>query len=225
MSPVAVASPQDAEVFSLVREHLFTAVIGDILDSIGRFHQFLPPEIRPLNPDTTLVGRAMPVTVADEFEPPARAFGRLTEALDSLEPGEIYLVRSGRIHCAAWGEILTATARARGAVGAVIDGFHRDTRKVRAAEWPVFSRGAYGQDAGARASVRDFRVPIEIGGVRVSPGDLLVGDVDGVVAIPSEVEAEVLERALAKAEAEGVTLDAISHGMSSTDAYSKFGVL
>ena len=116
--------------------------------------------------------------------------------------GEVYIARGGRIDCAAWGEIMTTVAKARGASGAVIDGYHRDTLQVRAQGWPVFSRGSYGQDAGVRASVRDFRVPIEIGGVRITPGDLVVGDVDGVVLIPQAIEDEVIERSLAKVRAE-----------------------
>lgn len=215
----------DDALFERIRSGLYTPVIGDVLDSAGRLHQFLPQAIRPLDPGMTVVGRAMPVLIADVFGPQPRPFGRLTEALDALEQGEVYLARSGRLQCAAWGEILTATARGRGAVGAVIDGFHRDTAKVLAQDWPVFSRGGYGQDAGVRASVVDYRVPIEIEGVTINPGDLIVGDVDGVVVVPREIESEVLSLAFDKVQAEDVTRTAISRGMSSTEAYETFGVL
>lgn len=215
----------DAERFSLVESQLHTPVIGDILDAIGHHHQFLSPAIRPLHPSKRLVGRAMPVMISDVFGIPSKPFGRLTEALDALEPGEIYLARSGRLECAAWGEILTATARGRGARGAVIDGYHRDTHAVLAQDWPVFSRGPFAQDAGARAAVIDFRVPVEIDGVFIAPGDLLVGDIDGVVVVPRRVEEEVLERALQKVAAESRTRAAIESGMSSTTAYETFGVL
>jgi regulator of RNase E activity RraA len=208
-----------------ITQHLHTSVIGDILDGMGQYHQFLPPEIRPLREGPPLVGRTMPVLIDDEYGPPERAFGRLTHALDDLTTGEVYIARGGRIDCAAWGEIMTTVARERGASGAVIDGYHRDTLRVRAHRWPVFSRGSYGQDAGVRASVRDFRVPIEIGGVRIAPGDLVVGDVDGVVLIPQTIEDEVIERSLAKVRAESTVLAAISAGMSSTEAYTTYGVL
>ncbi|MFF2493992.1 RraA family protein [Agromyces sp. NPDC058064] len=210
---------------AIAEQRLHTPVIGDVLDAIGRHHQFLSPRLRPLHPSKRLVGRAMPVLISDTFGIPARPFGRLTEALDSLQSGEIYLARSGRAECAAWGEILTATARARGAHGAVIDGYHRDTHAVLAQDWPVFSHGAFAQDAGARAEVVDFRIPVEIDGVAVQPGDLIVGDIDGVVVIPQAVELEVLERALTKVQAEARTRAAIESGMSSTTAYETFGVL
>lgn len=213
------------ERLALVREQLNTPALGDVLDQLGRVHQFLPAPIRAIRPGMVVAGRAMPVLIADVCGVQRAPFGRLTEALDDLGSGEVYVARSGRIHCAAWGEILTATARARGAAGAVIDGFHRDTPRILAQDWPVFSRGSYGQDAGPRASVIDFRVPVEIGGVSIEPGDLIVGDWDGVLVVPRAVEDEVLERALLKVEAERVVRTAIEAGLSSTAALHEFGVL
>lgn len=215
----------DPDRFQYIREELYTPVIGDILDALGRRHQFLGPHIRPMLPSMVLVGRAMPVLISDAFGIQREPFGRLTEALDNLEPGEVYLARSARTDCSAWGEILTATARGRGAVGAVIDGYHRDTRRVLEQQWPVFSRGAYAQDAGVRAVVVDYRVSVEIDGVSVAPGDLIVGDVDGVVVVPRDIEQEVLEMAAEKVAGETITRQAIDSGMSCTAAFERFGVL
>jgi regulator of RNase E activity RraA len=215
----------DDERFEMIHRELHSSVIGDVLDSLGRFHQFLPPGIRALSRGFVLVGRAMPVLVSDVFGIPTRPFGRLTDALDDLRPGEVYLARAATQECAAWGEIMTAAALSRDAAGAVIDGYHRDTRGVLAQGLPVFSRGSYGQDAGARAAVADFRVPIEIGRVVVHPGDMVVGDVDGVVVVPRHIEDEVVERALAKVAAEAITRRAIISGMSSTEALDTYGVL
>ncbi len=210
---------------SELKDALYTPVIGDVMDALGYRHQFLPSDIRSIRPDMKVVGRAMPVLVTDSFANEKKPFGLLTEALDQLEEGEVYLARGGRVECSAWGEIMTATARSRGAVGAVIDGFHRDTVKVLEQDFPVFSRGAYGQDAGPRASVVDFRVTVQIGQVEVSPGDLVFGDVDGVLVVPQAIEAEVIERALAKASAENIVRAAIENGMPSTEAFRTYGVL
>ena len=214
-----------AERFTLINETLYTAVLGDILDQLGFYHQFLPPEIRPLVPGMRLAGRAMPVLVADVFGPQKKPFGHLTEALDSLQPGDVYLARGGAQEAAMWGEILTATAQVRGATGAVVHGFHRDTAKVLGQDFPLFSTGAYAQDSSARTIVRDFGVPIEVGGVSVTPGDLVVGDIDGVLVIPRAVEDEVIARALEKASAENVVRAAIENGMSATEAFRTYGVL
>jgi regulator of RNase E activity RraA len=162
---------------------------------------------------------------AQVFGPQTKPFGLLTEALDQLEPGEVYLGTGVASRPALWGEILTATAQKRGAAGAVVDGYHRDTAQVLTQNFPVFSRGNYAQDSGARAIVLSYRVPIEIGDVAVRPGDLIVGDVDGVVVVPREIEAEVIERALEKASAENLVRAAIEGGMSSTEAFRVYGVL
>ena len=212
-------------IIKSIRDGLFSAVIGDVLDSMGHFHQILPPHLRPMKKEMKLVGRAMPVHLADVYGTQPEPFGKLTLALDQLEQGEVYVATGGSAPCSAWGEILTTTAKVRGAVGAVIDSYHRDTPKILELDWPVFSRGPYAQDGGVRSIVESYRVPVEIGGVLVRPGDLIVGDVDGVVVIPREIENEVVRAALEKVFAENLVLEAIRTGMSSTKAFQTYGVL
>jgi regulator of RNase E activity RraA len=215
----------DAELFALMGRELYTPVVGDILDELGFKHQFLPQPVQPLRAEMKLAGRAMPVLMLDVFGRQKKPFGLLTEALDQLQPGEVYLAGGGEMRCAYWGEILTATAKQRGAAGAVINGFHRDTPRVLEQNWPVFSRGRFAQDSAVRTQVADFRCPIEVGQVAVLPGDLVFGDLDGVVVVPKRVEAEVVERALAKARGEKRVRREIENGMSSTEAFKQFGIL
>ena len=216
---------EDQQRFERIQATLYTPVIGDILDTLGLWHQFLPQPIQPLDTGMRLVGRAMPVQIVDAWGVQSSPFGRMTDALDSLEPGEIYVVTGGSLNCAAWGEIMTATAKTRGAAGAIVDGFHRDTPRVLEQDWPVFSRGRFAQDAGVRSKVAEFRCPVEIGGVLISPGDLIIADLDGVVVVPRRVEDEVIEKALEKASGEKVVRKAIEAGMSSTEAFRKYGIL
>lgn len=220
-------SPTSDELtmFELLRRELYTPVVGDILDALGMVHQFLPQPIQPMRESMKLVGRAMPVLMIDVYGPQKQPFGKLTEALDQLQPGEVYVASGGEMRCAYWGEILTATARTRGAAGAVINGFHRDTPKVLEQDWPVFSRGRFAQDSALRTQVVDYRCPIEIGGVRVESGDLVFADLDGVVIVPRKVEAEVIDKALAKARGEKLVRKEIEAGMSSTEAFRKYGIL
>jgi len=215
----------DSDLLSLCTRELYTPVVGDILDDLGFTHQFLPQPIQPLREEMKLAGRAMPVVMIDVFGKQKQPFGKLTEALDQLQPGEIYLASGGDMRCAYWGEILTATAKKRGAVGAVINGFHRDTPRVLEQNWPVFSRGRFAQDSAVRTQVVDYRCPIEIGQVVVQPGDLVFGDLDGVVVVPKAVEGEVIGRALAKARGEKLVRKEIEAGMSSTAAFKKYGIL
>jgi len=215
----------DNELIKLIRDELYTPVVGDVLDSLGFFHQFLPQAIQPMREEDKIIGRAMPVLMIDVHGPQKKPFGLLTEALDQLEKNEVYLASGGEMRCAYWGELLTATARTRGAVGAVINGFHRDTPQVMAQNWPVFSRGRFAQDSSVRTKVADYRCPIEIGGVWIEPGDLVFGDLDGVVIVPKKYEAEVIEKAIEKVRAEKVVRKEIENGMSSTEAFRKHGVL
>jgi regulator of RNase E activity RraA len=217
--------PSDPELFELIKNRLYTPVVGDVLDRLGFTHQFLPQPIQPLCPEMKLAGRAMPVVMIDVSGPQQRPFGKLTEALDQLQPGEIYLASGGDMRCAYWGEILTATARMRGAVGAVINGFHRDTPRVLEQNWPVFSRGRFAQDSGVRTQVADYRCPIEVGQVWVEPGDLVFGDLDGVVIVPRRVEREVITEALKKASGENLVRKEIEAGQSSTATFEKYGIL
>lgn len=218
-------SQKEKELFEQIRKELYTPVVGDILDGMGYCHQFLPQPIQPAKEEMKLVGRAMPVLMIDVYGPQKKPFGYLTEALDQLEEGDVYLASGGEMRCAYWGELLTATARTRGAAGAVINGFHRDTPQMLAQNFPVFSRGRYAQDSSVRTQVTNFRCDIEVGGVSVHPGDLVFGDIDGVLIIPREVEDEVIGKALEKAHGEKLVRKAIEGGMSATQAFAEFGIL
>lgn len=229
----------DEALFALMKEKLYTPVVGDILDQLGYNHQFLPSAIRPLEalvpaeafinrslPDNRLklAGRACTILENDVFAPQKKPFGLLTEALDQLRPNEIY-VATGAHNSALWGELLTATARTRGAVGAVLDGYCRDTPQVLEQNFPVFCSGCWAQDSSIRTNVCDFRCTIEIGQVTIHDGDLVFGDVDGVLIIPQEIADEVIEKSLEKAAGEKLVRKAIEDGMSATDAFAKFGIL
>lgn len=214
----------DNELMDLYKEKLYTPVVGDILDDMGYVHQFLPQPIQ-MQTQYVMAGRAMTVLMIDVYGPQKKPFGLLTEALDQIEDGEVYIATGGLMRCAYWGEMLTATARARGGVGAVINGYHRDTPQVLAQNWPVFSRGRYAQDSSVRTQVVDYRCSIEIGQVTIHSGDLVFGDIDGVLIIPNAIVDEVTERSLEKVRGEKNVRKAIENGMSATAAFAEFGIL
>lgn len=215
----------DEQWFSLIRNELYTPVVGDILDAMGRYHQFLPQPIQPMREEMVVVGRAMPVLMIDVYGEQEKPFGLLTEALDQLAPGDVYIASGGHMRCAYWGEILTATARMRGAAGAIIDGYHRDTPMVLEQNWPVFSRGRFAQDSSVRTQVVNYRCPIEVGEVWIEPGDLVFADQDGVLIVPRALEREVIGKALEKVRGEKAVRREIENGMSSTEAFAKYGIL
>jgi regulator of RNase E activity RraA len=215
----------DEELFAMMRQKLFTAVVGDVMDKLGLLHQFLPPSIRPLRDDMVVLGRAMPVLEVDSVGPPVKPFGVMLEALDDLKAGEVYLAVGGSPNYALWGELMSTRAMRLGATGAVMTGYSRDTPGILALGFPTFSMGRYAQDQGPRGEVVDFRVPVRIGEVAIEPGDIVFGDVDGVLTIPKRAETEVLTRALEKAEKENLVRTAIENGMSTVEAFATFGVM
>ena len=220
-----MAKMDDEALFSRLRDKLFTAVVGDVLDKMGRRRQFLPQAIGPLAPNMKLVGRAMPVLEADIFAEGGKPFGLMLEALDDLRLNEVYVATGGSFRYALRGELMSTRAQYLRAAGAVLNGFVRDAAGIEALGFPTFCRGVYAQDQGPRGKVIDFRTPIEIEGVRIAPGDLIFGDREGVLIIPSDVESETVAAALAKASMENKVAIAIRGGMSALEAFETFGVL
>ena len=224
----------DQELFKLARDELFSAVVGDIMDTIGLQKQFLPPQIRPLRDDMVVIGRAMTVLEADVFASQvegsanalmAKPFGIMLEALDDLKAGEVYICTGASPTYALWGELMSTRAIKLGAAGAVLDGYSRDTTGILNLDFPTFSYGPFSQDQGPRGKVIDFRVPIEIGGVKILPGDVIFGDIDGVCIVPQDAEGEVFAKSLEKARGEKLVRKAIESGMSAVDAFRKYGIM
>jgi regulator of RNase E activity RraA len=226
--------PSDEEMFAIARQELFPAVVGDVMDKMGLLHQFLPPSIRPLRDDMVVLGRAMPVLEADVFTEignPERhdtmqsPFGLMFRALDDLQPNEVYLCTGASPRYALWGELMSTRAMKLGAVGAVLDGYARDTAGILRLGFPTFCHGSYAQDQGPRGKVIDFRTPLEFGAVRVNPGDIIFGDRDGVCVIPQEAEEEAFRRALEKVRGEQLVRQALENGESASDAFARFGIM
>jgi regulator of RNase E activity RraA len=224
----------DDELFALVRRELFTGVVGDVMDKQQLLHQFLPPQIHPLHGEMVTIGRAMPVLSTDVFAEKVsgsanplmeKPFGLMLEALDDLRRHEIYLNTGSSPRNALWGELMSTRASRVGAAGAVVNGYVRDTKSILKMNFPTFCFGSYGQDSAPRHKVVDFRVPIEIGGVLVRPGDILFGDIDGVCVVPAEAAEDVFIKSLEKARGEKLVKKAIEEGSSAVAAFQKFGIM
>lgn len=215
----------DSELFALIKQHLFTAIIGDVLDLNGYHHQFLPAQCRPLAPHMMLAGRAMTVLEADVFHVPDPPFGKMLEALDNLQQHEVYIAAGCAPRYALWGELMSTAAMQRGAVGAVLAGYARDTRGILAMDFPTFCYGSYAQDQRGRGIVMDYRVPLEIDGVSIVPGDILIGDIDGVVVLPRAYEQDVISKALEQVRKEKTARTMLLNGARAQDVFTETGVL
>lgn len=215
----------DAELFATIRKHLYTAVVGDVLDHMGHRLHFLPPAIRPLRSDMIVVGRAAPAIVGDAPGTIEDRFGKLLEALDSLGEDDVYITNGGQTPYSLWGELMSTRAQRLKAAGAVMNGYCRDEAGILELGFPTFCWGSYALDLSFRGKVLDYGVPTKIGDVPVAPGDVVFGDRDGVLVVPVGLADEAFERALEKVQGENLVREAFRQGMSAVEAFSKFGVM
>ncbi len=211
-----------------IRERLFSSVISDCLDAAGEREQAMRAGIRPLDESLVLCGRARTALYMDVYEAPEgeNPYELEIRLLDDLKPDEVPVFAcgsSGRI--APWGELLSTAARARGAAGAVMDGMTRDIRAIREMRFPVFAAGIGPLDSRGRGKIMALDVPVQVGGARVCPGDLVFGDADGVVVVPRPVESRVIAAALAKVAGENATREALARGEKLADVFRRHGIL
>jgi regulator of RNase E activity RraA len=219
-------SPEDIELFAHIEKELYTAVISDALDDIGIRDRVMREHLRPLSPESVFAGRARTMLCMDLHYIPPDPYAMEIEALDSVLPGEVLVCGTGESkRNAPWGELLSTAALARGARGAVIDGLIRDVKKILAVGLPVFAAGVKPVDSKGRGIVVDYNVPVECGGVVVSPGDLIVADYDGIVAIPAHAVDACIRAATEKVSRENSTRAELSRGAYLRDVYAKYGVL
>ncbi|MBI4605402.1 MAG: RraA family protein [Planctomycetes bacterium] len=209
-----------------IRRALYTAAVCDALDALGYRHQSPRVELRPLTVDALLVGRARTTLWADMAHADPRPYELELAAVDSCQPDDVLVAAAGgSLRSGVWGELLSTAARNRGCAGAVVDGAARDLAAMRRMAFPVFARGACPLDSRDRQRVVDLDVPVEVGGVLVRPGDLILADEDGAVIVPREAEDEAIRRAWDKVHKESKVREAIRTGMKAAKAFARFGTL
>ena len=211
-----------------VRERLYTAVLSDVLDELGYREQAMPPSIRPLDDTLVLAGYARTGLYREVYRvvPGENPYELEIALIDDLASDEVPVLGCGGSRLIApWGELLATASRARGAAGCVTDGFVRDIRHIRSLRFPVFHAGIAPLDSKGRGMIAEIDVPIRCAGVAVAPGDLVVGDADGVIVVPRAAEEEALARAFEKVGSENRTRDELAAGSKLRDVFEKYHVL
>jgi 4-hydroxy-4-methyl-2-oxoglutarate aldolase len=229
MSEIAIPlSRHDDRDLSLVArlDRLYVAVVSDCLDRVGFRGNVMEPHVRPLWPGARMAGYAATVSIVPVDAPPADPadnYKNELAAVDALQPGDVMVVST--CHLSYWGELLSTTAVRRGAHGIVADAYTRDTQAIIDLPFPTFVAGIQAQDSLGRVDVDRFGDPITCAGVAVRTGDLVLADHDGVVVIPIEVAAEVLDAAERKVAMEDEMRADLAAGMSVSAAFQAYGVL
>lgn len=197
---------------------LGTATVSDALDRLGRPGSL--HGIAPLAPGQRVTGRAYTVRYVTAGSPP----GTVGDYIDDIGPGQVAVLdNAGRTDCTVWGDILTSIAHHRGLAGTVIDGVCRDVHRALDLGYPIYSRGYFMRTGKDRVEVSGTEIPVNVGGVQIRPGDLIIADSDGAVAVPRDAEAQVLEIATTIAEVEAAILADALAGMSIAEARATHG--
>lgn len=196
---------------------LETATLSDALDRLGLNGQC--DRIKPRDPSFRMTGRAFTIL----YGPAASPAGTVGDFIDDVPPGSVIVLdNGGREDATVWGDIMTEIAHRRGIAGTVIDGINRDVHLCLSLGYPVFSRNNWMRTGKDRVQVEAANVPVNIGNVRVAPGDLLRGDADGVISIPREHEERVLAAAEEIDAAEKAIRAAVATGMRLDEARKQF---
>lgn len=201
-------------------------MLSDALDAAGYREQCLQVALSPLTGVPRLAGRCRTTLWEDVEGIDPVPYALELEAVDDLQPGEVLIAAAGgSMRSGIWGELLSTAARNRGCAGALVHGAVRDVAAMRQLGFPVFAAGVCPYDSLHRQRVIARDVTVEIGSVRVRSGDVIFADEDGVVVVPREVEASVLQAAWDKVRAENAVREDIRAGMAATAVFAKHGIL
>jgi len=205
---------------------LYVAVVADCLDRVGVRDNVMAPHIRPLYPEAVVAGYALTVHAVEVPGVPEDRdswYQGELGAVDAQRAGDVMVVST--CNGSYWGELLATASRFRGARGIVADAYTRDTAALIEMQYPTFVAGVLASDSLGRIDVDAVGVPIECGGVHVHPGDLVLGDRDGVVVVPHAVAEEVLTRAEEKVAGENLVRAKLAEGMPVLEAFRTYGVI
>ena len=208
------------------KNQLYSAVLADVLDGLGQRASAMPVDIRPFKAEWRLFGRAATLTAVRVTEEPEKPYAVELECIDALKHGDVLVATTqGDRGSALWGELLSTASRAHGAVGAVIDGLTRDAAKIMEMDFPVFAAGYSPLDSKGRLDGVSHGEPIRLGDCLVRPGDVIFGDMDGIVCVPAELAEEALKRALDKVSGENRVREELAKGRSVREVFAEYGIL
>jgi regulator of RNase E activity RraA len=204
-----------------------TAILSDSLDKAGHRHQVLEQRLACVTPGTRVFGRARTAEFAPtDIVDPERPYDDAIEFIDSIEPGDLVVIGTGASNASAfWGELFSAAAIGRGAVGMITDGNLRDVDRIVGLRFGAFGRSARPIDYRGRMVLAASHRPVAIGGVLVAPGDLVMADDDGTVVIPRAIEAEVIAIATERVSGESIVLEELLGGATLRQVWDKYRIL
>lgn len=221
-----IVKEMNIETFDFMKENFYSGVLSDIMDDLGFRNQALDPKIRPIDNNMKVAGWAKTMVSADTYIIPERPYELELTALDEIKAGEVVAVSTNfSKRTCFWGELLTTLATRRGARGAIMDSYTRDAAKILKIGFPLFTIGFLPVDSKGRSEVIDYNCHIEISGVSINPGDIIFGDIDGIVIVPKDIAVEVVNKAYEKIHGENKVREELLAGKSVKEVYDKYKIL
>lgn len=207
-------------------DHLYPAVVSDILDTLGFPRQTLPPEIRPLGARKKICGRAFTAIAKTVHAVPSEPYKLEIQAVESMEAGDVFVVSTGQDRtCGFWGELLTTACLYKGVRGVVMDGCTRDLWKINPLDFPVFGCGSHPADSKGRVDITAIQTEIMLGDTCIRPGDYLIGDEDGCVVIPGSHAEQTVALATIKVGGENTARNDLEAGVPMGTVFARYGIL
>lgn len=205
---------------------LHTALVCDSMLHMGLPYEVMDYQIRAIYPGARLVGRAVTALATSVYRTPVEEWGPLFDYIRGLRPNDVAVVTTtGDVRGGIWGGLVSTGAKARGAVGMVTDGVVRDASEIEQLPFPVFARGHSPIDSLGVCEIVESGVPIECGGARVNPGDIVFGDYMGVVVVPAAAADEVLRRSEEKNQGENYARRDLAAGVDIGEVFKRHGVM
>ncbi len=223
---MTTAQASETELFDTLASEIYAAVLADVLDTLGHRDQAMTADVRPAWTGAMVIGRAHTVLSSDIYHLSETPYEMEIKAIDSVPVNGVVVAGTNKsTRTCMWGELLSTATRARGGRGVILDGHSRDVRQMEAMGFPAFCTGFRPVDSKGRGAIVAVGDPVVCGGVLVNPGDLVFGDIDGVVVVPQAVESEAIRLAREKVSSENAMRDWLLQGKTLREAYDEFGVL
>ncbi len=211
---------------AFLKKNLYSGVLCDVLDGMGYRNQSIGQRLMPLNDETVIFGPAFTSIATVVYSMPEHPLTAQCKVVDQLGEGEIYvLVTRGEYNCAVFGELFATAVKQRKGAGVLLDGYVRDLKAIKEMNFPLFYAGRDPRTSKGRAEINECQIPVILDGVTIRPGDLIFGDIDGVVIIPKEIADEVFEEALATIKKEDQVREGLINGDSLEKVYGEIGAI
>lgn len=207
-------------------KNMYSGILSDVLDEIGYRNQTIGRKYKPLKDETVIFGPAFTSIATVVYSMPEDPLTAQCKIVDQLGEDEIYVLATrGDYNCAVFGELFATAVLARKGAGVLLDGLARDIKQIKEMDFPLFYVGSDPRTSKGRTEINEHQIPVVIDGVTINPGDIIFGDIDGVVVVPKNIAREVFEKGIEIIEKEDKVREGLLEGKSLESVYKEIGAI